>query len=306
MKKTIISLCAALAAVLSITSCQKEPALNPESIISVPTRAKNAFDKWLEANYVHPYNIQVKYRFEMDEADYSYITIPADMDCSIVMAHLVKYMCIDSYDEVAGVAFTRRYFPKMFFYIGEWEYKNNGSFILGTAEGGKKIYLTGINYLPYVMEGAYGGHTDPAEAVNHYYVKTIHHEFTHILNQTQDFPADFTQVTPDLYVTDAWNTDEYKNNLERGFITTYAQHSDREDFAEMTSMFITHDAAWWEAQMVKAGATGSASITTKLDIVKSYFKTAFDIDLEDLRNTILRRQEEVMSGDIDLEALEIL
>ena len=306
MKKNIISICMALAAAVSLTSCQKEPALNPESIIAVPAHTKNAFDKWLDANYVNPYNIQVKYRFEMDEADYSYYTIPANMDCSIILAHLVKYMCIDSYDEVAGAAFTRRYFPKMFFYIGEWEYKNNGTFILGTAEGGKKINLTGVNYLKKVLEGKMSGHTDPAEALNHYYVKTIHHEFTHILNQTQDFPADFSQVTPTSYVNDAWNTDEYKNNLERGFITAYAQNSDREDFAEMTSVFITHDAQWWEAQMEKAGDSGKASITTKLDIVKSYFKTAFEIDLEELRSVILRRQEEVVSGEIDLESLEIL
>ena len=294
-----------LAAALFLASCQEKP-LDPVSVITVDSKTQNDFDKWLEANYVNPYNIRVKYRYEMDESDYSYYTIPADMDCSIIMAHLVKYMCIDSYDEVAGAAFTRRYFPKMFFYVGEWEYKNNGTYILGTAEGGKKIFLAGVNYLPNVMGGQMSGHRDPAEAINHFYVKTIHHEFTHILNQTYDFPADFTQVTPDSYVTDAWNTAEYKNNLERGFITTYAQHSDREDFAEMTSMFITHDADWWEEQLTKAGDSGKASISAKLDIVKSYFKTSFGIDLEVLRSIILRRQEEVASGEVELESLEIL
>jgi substrate import-associated zinc metallohydrolase lipoprotein len=293
-----------LSSVIALLGCRKEPALNPESIITVPTKEQNAFDKWLEANYVNPYNIVVKYRYEMNESDYSYYTIPADMDCSIIMAHLVKYMCIDSYDEVAGAAFTRRYFPKMFFYIGEWEYKNNGTYILGTAEGGKKVYLTGVNYIPEVLAGQYQGHKDPAEAVNHFYVKTIHHEFTHILNQTKDFPADFTQVTPTEYVNDSWNdTPDY---LARGFISAYAQASDREDFAETASLFITNTPEWWSAQMLEAGTSGSALITTKLDIVKSYFKTSFGINLEDLRSTVLRRQQEVMSGEIDLTSLEIL
>jgi hypothetical protein len=40
--------------------------------------------------------------------------------------------------------------------------------------------------------------------------------------------------------------------------------------------------------------------------VKSYFKTSFGINLEDLRSTVLRRQQEVMSGEIDLTSLEIL
>ena len=94
------------------------------------------------------------------------------------MAHLVKYLCLESYDEVAGIDFTRNYFPKMIFTIGEWEYRNNGTIILGTAESGKKILLTGVNYLDTYK-------SSPA-ALNHYYFKTIHHEFTHILNHTKE------------------------------------------------------------------------------------------------------------------------
>ena len=304
MKRYIILLLVAASALSAVVSCRKDE-LNPESIITVPSVRKNAFDQWLDANYVNPYNIVVKYRYVMDEADYSYYTIPANMESSIIMAHLVKYLCIDSYDEVAGAAFTRRYFPKAFFYIGEWEYKNNGVFTLGTAEGGKKIYLAGVNYIPQVLAGKYMGYTDPAEAVNHFYVKTIHHEFTHILNQTKDFPADFKQVTPTSYDNDAWSSDEYKAGyLERGFISSYAQNSDREDFAEMNSIYITHSPEWWEAEIAKAG-NGGSYITTKLDIVKSYMKTTFNIDLDELRAAVLRRQQEVMSGEVDLTSLDI-
>lgn len=295
-----------MAVLSSLVSCRQEE-LNPTSIITADVKEKNAFDLWLDANYVNPYNIEVKYRYEMNESDFSYYTIPAREDCSIVLAHLVKYLCIDTYDEVAGRAFTRRYFPKMFFYLGEWEYKNNGSFILGTAEGGKKIFLTGVNFIFDVLAGTYKGHTDPREAVNYYYVKTIHHEFTHILNQTKDFPADFSQVTPSAYVNDSWNTTEFeKGYLGRGFISAYAQDSDREDFAETMALFVTHDQEWWDARMEEAGTTGSSLITAKLDIVKSYMKTSFDIDLEEIRASVLRRQEDVVNGEVDLTSLEIL
>ena len=279
----------------------------PTSIISAAVKDKNDFDRWLDANYVNPYNIVVKYRYEMNESDFSYYTIPANEDCSIVLAHLVKYLCIDTYDEVAGISFTRRYFPKMFFYIGEWEYKNNGTYILGTAEGGKKIYLSGVNFIFEVLAGTYKGYTDPREAINHFYVKTIHHEFTHILNQTKDFPADFSQVTPSSYVNDSWNTSEYGSGyLGRGFISAYAQDSDREDFAEMMALFVTHDQDWWDAQLAEAGTAGASLITSKLDIVKSYMKTSFDIDLEAIRASVLRRQEDVINGEVDLSSLEIL
>ena len=254
MKKYILLFAVALFA-LSLSSCRKEDPLNPESIITVNTKEKNDFDKWLEANFVNPYNISIKYRYEMDQtSSYSYYTIPADLECSIIMAHLVKYLCIDSYDEVAGVKFTRTYFPKEFFLMGEWEYKNNGVYTLGTAEGGKKIILMGINYLPK--------YSTTAENLNYYYLKTIHHEFTHILNQTKDFPVTFSQVSgasEDGYLADSWNAADYSaDHLQRGFITRYSQHSDREDFAECMSMYVTHDAAWWEAQL--AAAKGDAEV----------------------------------------------
>ena len=300
MKKYIVFF---LMAVTAFGSCRKE-VLNPTSIISPEVKEKNDFDKWLDANYLNPYNIEVKYRYEMDETNYSYYTIPARIDCSIILAHLIKYLCIDTYDEVAGASFTRRYFPKMFVYMGEWEYKNNGTYTLGTAEGGKKIFMAGVNYLPEVMAGRYQDYTDPAKAINHFYVKTIHHEFTHILNQTKDFPADFKQVTPSGYVNDSWN--EYSGNLGRGFISKYSQASDREDFAEMMALYVTNSQEWWDSQLSEAGQEGADLITTKLDIVKSYMKTNFGISLDELRASVLRRQDDVTSGQVDLTSLNIL
>jgi len=308
MKKYILLFAVALFA-LSLSSCRKEDPLNPESIITVNTKEKNDFDKWLEANFVNPYNISIKYRYEMDQtSSYSYYTIPADLECSIIMAHLVKYLCIDSYDEVAGVKFTRTYFPKMFFFIGEWEYSNNGTFRLGTAEGGKKIILTGLNYLPYVMQGAYSSYRgDPEGGLNHYYVKTIHHEFTHILNQTKDFPADFRLVTPTSYVADSWSDAEYGSGyLPRGFVSSYSQKEDREDFAEILSLYITNSQETWDSWMVEAGDEGAPLIEAKLSIVKSYMRTTFEIDLDVLRDVVLRRQAEVFNGEVDLRSLEIL
>jgi hypothetical protein len=259
----------------------------------------NDFDKWLEANFVYPYNIEFKYRYENNETDLDYYSVPADYDNSVIMAHLVKYLCIDSYDEVAGALFTRKYFPKEFFLMGEWEYKNNGVYTLGTAEGGKKIILMGINYLSRYMT--------TAANLNHYYLKTVHHEFTHILNQTKDYPVTFDQVSGSSvngYIADSWNDSQYNNNLECGFITKYARHSPREDFAEMMSVYVTNSAAWWEARMVEAG-DGRSTIETKLGIVKNYMLETFGIELDDLRDAILRRQDEVMAGKVDLTNIDL-
>jgi substrate import-associated zinc metallohydrolase lipoprotein len=215
VKKFIYSVCA-VCIVLGFAACSKDEL--GDTVISEKITQENQFDKWLNANYVAPYNIAFKYKYEEIESDYDYYTIPAEINQSIKMAHLVKYLCIEAYDEVAGTVFTRSYFPKMFFLIGEWEYRNNGSFILGTAEGGRKILLSGMSYLNPILAGLteYNGFrfdfgTNIAENLNHYYIKTIHHEFTHILNQTKDYPTAFRMVTPNSYVSDSQFSEPYSS-----------------------------------------------------------------------------------------------
>ncbi len=290
----------AVAAFSASVSCS-EDTLDPDSIITVDQYTKNDFDKWLEANYVSPYNIEFKYRYENIESDLNYYTIPADYECSVMLAHLVKYLCIDTYDEVAGVDFTRQYFPKEFFLIGEWQYKNNGTYILGTAESGKKILLAGVNYLKSYLSSASG--------LNSRYFKTIHHEFTHILNQTRDYPAGFREVTGTTYVSDSWSSSPYNTGyLPRGYISAYAQHSSSEDFAEMLSLYIINTPEWWESQLEEAsadGASGAELLKTKLDYVRSYMSDTFKIDIDLLRSTVLRRQTEVHEGKVDLTDLTL-
>ena len=295
--KRILYFCFIVAALtLGATACVKDE-MSENSVIVVSKTKQNDFDRWLEANFLLPYNIDFKYRFEMNESDMNYFTIPADYEYSIVMAHLVKYLCIETYDEVAGITFTRSYFPKMFFLTGEWEYRNNGTIILGTAEGGKKIFLAGVNLLPQYMK--------TAEDLNHYYIKTIHHEFTHILNQNVDYPIEFAMITGTAYVADSWSDYPYNQQfLQNGFISDYAQYSDGEDFAETLSEFVTHDQAWWDGQVAKAGAKGTL-INAKLDIVKSYMQDSFGIDLDVLRATVLRRQKDVFDGQVDLHSITI-
>ena len=298
MKKTIILSAILAVAAFSCISC-KEDVLNPESVITVRETVATDFDKWLDENFVKPYNIDFKYRFEMNESDMNYYTIPADYQSSIKLANLVKYLCVDTYDEVAGIDFTRGYFPKMFFLIGEFEYRNNGTMILGTAEGGKKILLSGVNWLPHML-------TQGPDALNEYYIKTIHHEFTHILNQTKDFQVDFSLVTGSGYVADSWSEEPFdRDYLQNGFISAYSQHSATEDFAEMMSIYVTNTPEYWEEQLKQAGTDGAAKITTKLGFVRSYMADSWNIDLDELRSTVIRRQNDVFNGKIDLDDISI-
>ena len=297
MKNTIKYLGMAVIA-LMLSACQEDK-LDPVSVITVRTTEKNDFDYWLESNFLKPYNIEFKYRYEANESDMNYYTVPAEYEYSIMMAHLVKYLCIDTYDEVAGVDFTRANFPKLFFLIGDWEYRNNGTIILGTAEGGKKINLAGVNHLPtYLARGA--------EALNEYYIKTIHHEFTHILNQTKSYQTDFKLITGNGYIADDWSVSPNNTGyLTRGFISAYSQYSDTEDFAEMLSIYIISSPEQWDAWMNEAGTSGASFIRSKLELVRAYMQESWDVDIDELRTTILRRQDDVINGLVDLTDLTI-
>lgn len=315
MKKTIKNLLPLLFAALLLTACDKDE-IKSTSVITTDSYTQNDFDKWLEANFVNPYNIDFKYRYQEKESDYNYYTVPADINNAIVMAHLVKYLCVETYNEVAGIEFTRANFPKMFYLIGTWEFRNNGTFILGTAEGGKKILLSGINHLDAVMDGTYYPNLPLSESLNYFYIKTIHHEFTHILNQTRDYPTSFKMITGSGYVSDSQFEEPYASAyLSRGFITDYAQTDDKEDFAEMVSEYVTHSADWWESQMNAADTiwsgdpnqlqTGRVLIEQKLDIVRAYMHDTWGLDIDKLRDCILRRQDNVVSGKVDLTDISV-
>ena len=113
MKKNILYVLPMMLMGFVLTSCEKDE-IKPESVIVADSYVQNDFDKWLEVNYVNPYNIDFKYRYEEIESDYNYYTVPANMDNAIKMAHILKYLCMETYDEVAGIEFTRANFPKMF------------------------------------------------------------------------------------------------------------------------------------------------------------------------------------------------
>ena len=279
MKNNIFIAFALAGVALSFSSCD-ENCLQQESVITADIVEKTPLDYWLEVNYLQPYNIEIKYRYEYNETDGNYYTVPADYDMAVEMAHIVKYSCVEAYDEVAGIDFTRKYFPKLLYFVGEWLFMNIGNYDFCSDDGGK--------------------------------LKTIHHEFTHILNQTVDYPASFQLITGSGYLADSWSSEPWNTGyLQRGFISAYAQQSDAEDFAETMSIYVTSTPEQWEEWMQEAEGTedepsnGREYIEAKLDIVRTYMRDNFSIDLDELRDVVLRRENDIASGKIDLTDVSI-
>lgn len=313
MKKNILALSLLAAVVAGFTACSDDN-LSSESVIKPSKTANTVFDKWLYKNFVVPYNIQIQWRYEDNESDMSYYDVPADSAQSVQLAHIVKYTCVEAYTEAAGIEFTRRFFPKLFSFLGEFEYENNGNIKLGTAEGGKKIRLLGVNYIDKYK-------TNRA-LLDEYYLKTIHHEFVHIVNQTKDYPREFGKVTPTGYVNDSWSSEKYGTGYEkRGFVSAYSQKEEREDFAEVVSTYIISTPAQWNAIIKKATLVdkngdpikdehgkpapqpGVEALEKKLEICKRYYKETFNVDLDKVRDAVIERENNVVSGSYNLTNL---
>ena len=290
MKKYIYTLLFAASIVLG--ACNEDK-LDSHSIFNTESPERNAFDTWLLLNYIVPYNIQFNYKYIDKESDNTYNQIPAEYDKCVAMAKLTKYLWIDSYNELLGETFIKTYCPRMIQLIGSKAYNSQGSVVLGTAEGGLKITLYNVNELDV--------NNPNIDFLNTWFFKTMHHEFAHILHQTKNYSTDFNLISTD-YQGPSWlnlESDEIANTM--GFITRYASFSPDEDFVEIISNYITHDADYWENVLNNGGALGKIKLQKKFDIVRKYLKDSWGIDIDKLRDIVQRRSGSL--SEVDLENL---
>lgn len=282
----------ALAAILSLglASCSDD---DPSGKTLFPTTSPNrdSFDNWLLANYTYPYNVEFKYKMQDILADHKYNLVPADSAKAAKLAIITKFLWFDAYAECMGPQFVKENVPRVIHLIGSAAYNSGtGTMVLGTAEGGYVVTLYMVNDLTNAMLANYN-------TMNEYYFHTMHHEFTHILNQKKPYDANFQHITESSYVSGDWYSISSSTAHKKGFVTPYAMSEPIEDFAEMLSVYVTTSPAGWQKIMNDAG-DGSKYIQAKLDMVRSYMKDSWELDIDELRSIVLRRANEMSTLDL--------
>lgn len=277
--------------------------LDKKSIFNTDPIERSDFDNWLLTNYVKPYNINFLYRYNDKEADQNYNVIPAKYENAIAIAKLMQYMWIDAYVECAGADFLKTYTPRVIQLTGSYKYDTNGSIVLGSAEQGMKVMFYGVNDLD--IDNIRVNTEDPYESrnvipldLNYWFFHTMHHEFCHILTQTKNYSTDFQTVSAGSYHSTDWVNVKDKDAAKEGFVTGYASGEYNEDFAEIYATYVTMSAAGWQKIIDNAGTEGAAIINKKLDIIREYFKDSWGIDLDKMREIVLRRSANVSSLDL--------
>lgn len=292
------------AAALCFTACNDDDPDYNHSIFDENAPVRNEFDNWLLKNFTMPYNIEFNYLYNDKKSDNYYNVIPAELDKSIALAILIKHVWVDAYVEVAGEDFLRSHTFRVFQLIGSPEYDGRNKIILGTAEGGIKVTLFRVNELDkdniYIeTNDPYRDHRASPMDLNYWFFHTMHHEFCHILSQTKNYSTDFQTISAGKYRASDWvNVDDKTGAAPDGFVTGYATSEYNEDFAETYAVYVTSSDKAWSTILESAGDTGKADILAKLELVRTYFSESWGIDLDKLREVVLRRSQETAYLDL--------
>ena len=250
MRKTayiILSLGLCLTAGLMSESCSRDEL--GKSIFDVteypldPSSITFPLDTFCKVNFLEPYNLKYMYKMEDIGSDMNYNLVPCSYDQSITLAVLCKYLWYDVYHDSIpdGELFLKKYSPRIIHVIGSPAFNPaQGTEVLGTAEGGLKITLYNANNLS----------PENIDYMNEYFFKTMHHEFSHILNQNANRPNEFDRISNGKYNAVNWNDTEDLVALGQGFVSPYASSQAREDWVEVIANYIVKDTMTWN-EMIK-------------------------------------------------------
>ena len=304
-------------AALAFTACDDDDP-SSTSIFDTTPPERNEFDQWIMKTFTKPYNISIIYRYQDSETNNSYNVVPPTVEKSKAMANLMKYMWLDAYNELMDDdgLFMKTYSFREFLFIGSHQWRSNGSRVLGTAEGGLKVTLFGLNNLDLnniriVQDQSFPDHDENPMDLNYFFFHTMHHEFCHILTQKKDYDPEFRTISSKWYRSGDWINVADASAAKWGFVSAYSTSEYNEDFAEIYSTYVTITPEAFEGIYNKAKAdieadtTGEANpdavteLQAKVTIVKKYMEEIWGIDMDKMRSIVLRRGNDIMTWTYD-------
>lgn len=278
MRKIKFLIACSLSVLLLASSCKRDGAIDIDiDKYPIDTYKATELDKWIQANLTDPFNIQVVYRFDRNLTDPSRNVSPANISSVRPMMQLMMTTFMDPYINVGGLPFAKEYFPKQWVLFGSHSYNTDGSIILGTMSNARTMTLYGAN----VIDTTNGSSMERL-------MRTVHHEFTHSINQRIPIPPAFESVTPADYDPN-WVSKSEAAQRDLGFISPYASSSYTEDFAEMLAHIVALGPVWYNNFLSAASATGRAKIQAKEAILREYMLNNFGVDVTALQ-TQVRKQ----------------
>ncbi len=281
-----------------LVSCSNGEDAVGESQIDTNPPILNELDIWLRNEFVKPYNIEVLYKWDINDTDIDrFLHPPLESSVQPVGEALLKAW-IEPYTQVGGDDFIKKIAPRQFTFVGSFNYNPNSPTItLGVAEAGTKITLFNIDFLDFT-------NIDDIKQP----LKTVQHEYGHILNQNVPISTEYGLVNPENYTAQWFNigiteanpnpTTEERNMAARelGYITAYGASQESEDFVEMVSEMLTNTKEDFDAMVESIqNEESKAFIRKKEAMVVEYYKNNFDIDIYELQALTAAATQELVN-----------
>ena len=267
-----------------LCSCNKKEEMLSQSNLDTNKPKLDGVDTWLRDEFAVPYNIEVLYRWDENKTDlYRYLYPPKTERVRPVM-EVIKAVWLESYNKVGGADFVKKIAPRELLLIGGINKNPSGTITLGLADNGRRIAFFNVDLVDLKTRATLAR-----------FLKTVQHEYAHILNQTVPFDEDaYRRITPTGRVAQ-WYNESTADSRELGYITNYARTNEGEDFAEMVSVMLSYDKTNYD-RIINAisSSTGKSKLREKEEFVVEYFKRSFEIDFYELQKVTAENLEKML------------
>ena len=127
------------------------------------------------------------------------------------------------------------------------------------------------------------------------------------MHQNNNLPAGFNQIS-EKYLGAGWSNNVSLNDaIKMGMVRDYGTANENEDFCEIVSHFLTMPKVDFETMFIDQQTCtttecvelnkGRQLIKQKLDLILTYYKSNFDIDLATVRDTLESRLNIVITNN---------
>lgn len=234
-------------------------------------QANSELDKWILQNFNTPWNINVVYRFDRYYTDINRNIAAIDLAKVKPSLQMVVDGFTGPYTKLAGEAFGKVYFPKLWVLYGSGSYNSDGTMVLGSMSNARMLNLYDLNNL------------DPNNGASiRRRLRTVHHEFMHSLNQTVPIPLAYQSISGADY-DPSWAGKSEDQVRPLGFVSPYSSSAYTEDFAEMLAHIVVEGPVWYNNYLLQADQTGYDRLKAKEAIVYAYLLNNFNVDMYELQ-----------------------
>lgn len=241
-------------------------------------------DIWFYEHFLKPFNCAVRWKWDDSHVVSGYYVSPPKREVMIPVGKMIINYWLEPFVSEGGEEFIKQHFPPEIICVGSSLMNADGTSTQGYAEAGVRITLTELNQYDIKNKEWLLAQ-----------LQVIHHEFTYIVHQKHGIPEGFEEIGSEKYIGNSWINLSEDEAIELGMTTPYGTSDQFEDFCELVSKFLImkkehFNKLYLEPDPDKPNLDeGKEMLNRKVELMKEYYSSNFNIDIDKLRDMIQER-----------------